>query len=241
MSYMKNMRFLCLVIIGILCFSLPGKAQTDVQHGGWIMLLNNTKITQKWGFYADMQVRSTDDFKKVKNLMFRPGITYYLNSKNEFTLGYLFNDTYVFPAEEAEYSLTEHRIWEQYVLKHKLKAVAVNHRFRLEQRFIARYDADDLFSQRFRYFIRFIIPLQKGMQNFEKGPFAALQNEIFLNLQNKDQLNTHTFDQNRAYGAAGYRFSPKLDIEAGYLNQSSKGKLNNSVNHVIQIAVYTRF
>lgn len=235
------MRYLFFLLILLFCMNLTSQAQTEVQHTGWFLFLNNTKISKKWGIYADLQLRSTDSFENVRNLMFRPGLTYYLDEKNEFTLGYLLNETFVYPALGDDYQLTEHRIWEQYVYKHKLKSIAVSHRFRLEQRFIGRFNAEDLFAQRFRYFFRMIIPLKKDQQKFEKGAFAALQNEVFLNLQNKEKLNTHVFDQNRAYGALGYRFSRNLDMEAGYLNQSSKGRTFNTLNHVVQVAVYTKF
>jgi hypothetical protein len=234
-------RFLFYIIIIFLSTNFTVVAQTVKQNSGWFLFLNNTKINKKWGAYFDMQLRTTDDYKKVRNLLLRPGITYYLSPKQEITLGYLLNPTYVYQSSQLDYHLTEHRIWEQYVFKHKLKAIAVNHRFRLEQRFIERYQAKDLFSQRFRYFFRFIIPLQKELQNFEKGAYLALQNEIFLNLQNKDELNTHVFDQNRAYGALGYRLNKKIDLEVGYLNQYSKGAVNNTINNVIQVAVYTKF
>ena len=110
----------------------------------------------------------------------------------------------------------------------------------MEQRFIERRAAD-VFSQRLRYFFRTMVPLSKQDSTFKKGAFLALQNELFLNLQNKNELNNHVFDQNRAYIAVGYRLSPKIDIEAGYLNQAIKGASTNTINNVLQLALYTRF
>lgn len=234
-------RSLLLSLMVFLSMILTARAQTEHQNSGWLLLLNNTKINKNWGIYVDLQLRSDDKFDGVKNLLFRPGVTYYLNDKNEFTVGYLVNETFTRLDGVSDNSLTEQRIWEQYVFKHKINAIAGSHRLRLEQRFIGRRAADDLFSQRLRYFFKFQIPLQKRSQPFDRGMFVALQNEVFLNLQNKDQLNTHFFDQNRGYAAAGYRFSKKLDIELGYLNQSIRGARNNSVNNVIQVAVYTKF
>jgi len=231
--------FFLLAFLSVLCTHVT--AQTDQQNSGWLFLLNNTKISEKWGAYMDIQVRSADKYDHVRNLLFRPGITYYASDKHEITLGYLLNETFIRLPETSDYSLTEHRIWEQYVFKHKIKAISASHRFRLEQRFIERNNTDDLFAQRFRYFFRFLIPLEKGVIKFEKGLFLAIQNEIFLNIQHKDQLNGQLFDQNRAYAAAGYRFSKKLDIEAGYMNQSSKGINYNTANNIIQLAVYTKF
>ena len=235
------MRFYFFFLAFLSVLSTNVIAQTHQQNSGWLFLLNNTKISKKWGAYMDIQVRSADKYDHVRNLLFRPGLTYYASDKHEITLGYLLNETFIRLPETSHYALTEQRIWEQYVFKHKIKTISVSHRFRLEQRFIERNNADDLFAQRFRYFFRFILPLKKDVINFEKGLFLAIQNEIFLNIQHKDQLNGQLFDQNRAYAAAGYRFSKKLDIEAGYMNQSSKGINYNTANNIIQLAVYTKF
>ena len=229
------------ILAALIFIHLAANAQTQQQSSGWLLLLNNTKISEKWGVYADMQIRSSDKWENVRNFLFRPGVTYYANSKNEFTLGYLLNQTFTSNIGSSDNMLTEHRIWEQYVYKHKISTISVAHRFRMEQRFIERYGKDDLFAQRLRYFFRFILPLAKGKQNFDKGVFAALQNELFFNVQSKDQLNGKFFDQNRAYVAGGYRFNKQLDIELGYMNQASKGSFSNTANNILQFAVYTKF
>jgi len=228
-------------LLFFLVISCSVYAQTQYQQTGWLFLLNNTKISEKWGVYADVQLRSADNWKNVRNVLIRPGLTYYASGKNEFTLGYLLNQTFTHLGGASDNVLTEHRIWEQYVYKHKISTVIASHRFRVEQRFIERSGKDELFSQRFRYFARFMIPVGKELKAFEKGMFIALQNELFFNLQHKDQLNNSFFDQNRAYGALGYRFSKSLDVEAGYMNQAVKGLNNHTNNSIIQLAVYTKF
>jgi hypothetical protein len=68
-----------------------------------------------------------------------------------------------------------------------------------------------------------------------------LQNEVFGNIQNNAKVNNHVFDQNRAYVALGYRFSKRMDIEAGYLNQYVQQTQAHTINHIAQVALYTRF
>lgn len=216
-------------------------SQTQHQSSGWLMFMNNTKFNKHWGGYLDMQLRSGHQWENVRHILVRPGVTYYVNNQHELTLGYLLNNTFTHINGTADPVLTEHRIWQQYIFKHKISNVNATHRLRLEQRFIERAGKDELFAQRLRYFVRFIIPLEKGIKNFEEGFFAAVQNELFFNVQHKNELNHKIFDQNRAYVAGGYRFSKALDIEAGYLNQSIRGLQNNTSNNVIQLAVYTRF
>lgn len=235
------LRFLLFLSLILCTGGMTVLAQTVQQTTGWFMFLNSTKLNDKWATHLDVQLRSSDNFDHMRNVMFRPGLTYHIDKKQEVTLGYLLNETYTFQDAAPDYHLTEHRIWEQYIFKHKFKSVSGSHRFRVEQRFLEQHNAEDMFAQRFRYFFRFIVPLAKGKTNFESGTFVAIQNEVFLNVQNKRKLNGHVFDQNRAYLAGGYRFSRKFDVEAGYLNQSVKGAASNTNNNVIQLAVYTRF
>ncbi|QDW27859.1 DUF2490 domain-containing protein [Pedobacter sp. KBS0701] len=216
-------------------------AQTQYQNSGWFMFLNNTKFNDKWGLQFDLQIRSADDWGYVRNTLVRPALQYFINDKSNVALGYLWQTTQPRLIGSNNNSLNEHRIFEQYIYNHKISSVFASHRFRLEQRFIERLNNDNLFSQRFRYFFRFIQPLQKTQPAFTNGAFVALQNEIFFNLQNKSELNNSLFDQNRAYLALGYRFSKKFDIEAGYMNQASHGLSNNTINNIIQLAIYTRF
>ncbi|MES2829195.1 MAG: DUF2490 domain-containing protein [Bacteroidota bacterium] len=217
--------------------AVNGSAQTVHQNSGWLFLMNATKINEKWSLHFDAQLRSANDWDHLRNLLIRPGITYSFNKNNDLTVGYLFTQTYTPGAE----TITENRAWEQYIHKHKISTVNVSHRLRLEQRFVEKIAADNAFSQRFRYFVRCLIPLKKDAGTFESGFFTALQNEVFLNVQNKGKVNGSFFDQNRAYAAGGYRFSKKIDVELGYMNQAIKGAVTNTNNNVIQAAVYTRF
>ncbi|KQM74852.1 hypothetical protein ASE74_02405 [Pedobacter sp. Leaf216] len=235
---MKKILFSAMVLIIVASGKLY--AQTQKQNSGWFMFLNNTKFNEKWGLQFDVQLRSGDDWSHLRNTLVRPAVQYFINDKHNVALGYLWQTTDMNLIGTSKNLFHEHRIFEQYIYTHKIKSVFASHRVRLEQRFIGR-SGEDVFSQRFRYFLRLIQPLQKTQPTFTKGPFVALQNEVFLNLQNKDQINNSVFDQNRLYVAAGYRFSKKFDLEAGYMNQASKGMTNNTVNNIIQLAVYTRF
>lgn len=234
------MKHLICTFLFISFLGLNGYAQTEQQNAGWLMFLNSTKFNDKWGMHLDIQLRSADQWDGVRNFLFRPGVTYYLHKNSNVTAGYLLTNTFLKQEGATDNVLTEHRIWEQYILIHKIKLVTLQHRFRLEQRFIERSQGD-VFAQRLRYFVRGIIPIVKTNEVFSRGTFVALQNELFFNIQHKNKLNGESFDQNRAYAAVGHRFSKRLDIEVGYLNQFSKGRLNNTMNHVAQVALYTRF
>ena len=221
-------------------FVLNGFSQQLNQNSGWLLFLNSTKFNDKWGLHLDVQLRTADHWDGVRNFLFRPGVTHYINKNSNATVGYLLTTTNLKNTGAADHTLTEHRIWEQYIYTHKIKPVYMQHRFRLEQRFMETATGD-AFSQRFRYFFRAILPVLDAKERFVAGPFVALQNELFFNVQNREQLNGKLFDQNRAYAALGYRFNKRFDMEAGYLNQSINGRTANTSNHAAQLAFYTRF
>lgn len=229
-------RFAAICITAFLCINQLS-AQTKQEQTGWFFFMNGTKLSEKWGLHLDVQVRSHDNWDGVRSVLVRPGLTYFIKPNQNATLGYLYTPT--IPQDGA--TLTEHRIWEQYIISHKAFTGSLSHRFRLEQRFIEKAGDQNVFAQRLRYFFRHVQPLKRPENGFTKGPFAAIQNEVFANIHNQKNTNNHFFDQNRAYIAAGYRFSKKFDAEAGYMNVFAKGATANTVNNVVQLAIYTRF
>jgi hypothetical protein len=70
------------------------------------------------------------------------------------------------------------------------------------------------------------IPL-KGKEVKDKTPYLAIYDEIFIGFGKN--INENIFDQNRVGVLLGYRFSPLVRIEAGYLNQTLQ--LGREVNN----------
>lgn len=217
------------------------------QSSGWLASFNTFKTGKRTSIHTDVQIRSSDKFQHIQTLLLRAGLNYRLNKQMLLTGGYAFIQNRRVINTVAGYA-PEHRIWEQFILTHAISRLSVQHRFRLEHRFISKsIVVNDQFkndghvpAHRFRYFIRNVLPLQKTAI-FSKGFFVALQNEVFLNIGNNDGVNNKVFDQNRVYTALGYRFCSKFDIDAGYMNQYIKGSGKQATNnHIIQLATYLR-
>jgi hypothetical protein len=242
-----------LVLFTILSIiSISAIAQTQSTFSGWGALFMSWKLDPRFSIVFDGQVRSNNEWKEVQSFIARPGLQYKINkNRNMFvTLGYGYIGNHRRISGVDGWG-PEHRIWEQFILNQSFKpgghALSLQHRFRLEQRFISRsflgvneletrgYD----FAQRLRYFARAIYPLKKS-NAFTKGSFISLQNELFLNISNTNAVNGKFFDQNRAYGSIGYRFSPVFDLEIGYMNQYISGRTSNTSNSIIQLAGYLR-
>lgn len=220
--------------------------QAQVQYSGWGASINTFGLSKQFSVHFDAQARTTDKFENIQTVILRPGINYHLNKKASATLGYAYIPNRRTVAAVTGY-LAEHRIWQQALYNQKWKTVSVSHRLRFEQRFLPKpvlagndLEADG-FSKayRFRYFIRNVVPLLKSV-SFAKGPFFALQNEVFINTGNKKWVNGKAFDQNRLYAAFGYRLPHKIDLELGYMNQYISTRTAFVNNHIAQVAIYKR-
>ncbi len=234
------------IILFLLIFTGIHTTYAQTQNSGWLATFNTVKTGKKTSIHSDFQWRSADAIKYTQTLLLRAGLNYHYNKQLTFTAGYAFIDNYRNIGGIDGY-VAEHRIWQQMIYSHSISKISTSHRFRLEQRFLPKAIVDNnslqkegsMYANRFRYFIRNILPLNAA-PGFSKGMFAALQNEVFLNIGNKENVNGKTFDQNRLYMAVGYRFSKSFDLEAGYMNQYINGRNNDVNNHIAQIATYIR-
>ena len=236
-----------LIVSIFLIGSVFNLAQGQSQVTGWLASFNTFKTGKKTSIHADVQLRSTDQAEQIQTLLIRSGLNIHVTKKLTITGGYAFVNNKRVIGNVSGFAI-EHRAWEQLLYNHKLKSVFVSHRLRLEQRFIPKIivvhnelEKDGtLYANRFRYFIRNVLPFKKEAA-FKKGVFAALQNEVFVNIGNTANVNGKFFDQNRLYLATGYRLSPKADLEIGYLNQYVNGRGRQFTNnHVLQVASYLR-
>ncbi len=240
--YLLVLRAVRLLIpkVPLLLFSQLAFSQ-DHSSAGWAAWFNGVRIKEsRWGLHSDVQLRTGNDWHSSATLLIRPGINYHLTHNQTISAGYAATLT-TGQTNGITGRLGEHRIWEQYALFSKLLGIPVQHRFRLEQRFLRRAD-ETVFAQRARYFIRGIIPLQQPVEEpLARGGFVSLQNELFFNIQHRSATNGNVFDQNRAYASIGYRFSRRYDVEAGYMNQFVlRNASPNTLVHIVQIAFYSR-
>ena len=224
-------------------FSLEAQQK---QFSGWLASFNTIKLHKKFSLHFDAQLRSTDEWVHTQTLLLRPGINFNVNKSAIVTAGYALINNRIVKSNTSGY-FSEHRLWQQLILLQPVKNISLQHRFRFEERFIPQTAVSNnklikkgtAFATRFRYFARMVLPLQR-VTKFEKGMFAALQNELFVNITNVNAANNNFFDQNRAYVAAGYRFAKSFDAEIGFMNQYINGRAVNTSNNLIQLATYLR-
>jgi Protein of unknown function (DUF2490) len=215
------MKFINLILLFCLAnFSFSQKSEI----GNWLIYFGNQKINEKWNWHNELQYRSFNFVGDTNQLLVRTGIGYNLTENNNTILlgyGFINSQKYV-PNSDDKLHINEHRIYQQFITRQKAERLFVQHRYRIEERFIAND-----FQLRFRYFLGVNIPINKKI--LEKNAlYLSAYNELFINAEKP------IFDRNRLYGALGYVIDKNFKIEAGFMAQT----IENTNRNQFQIAIF---
>ena len=204
------------VVFLFICLTMLIKAESI---GNWMMYIGNNPISEKYSIWNEIQYRDRRGFGYFTQLIVRTVLNYSLSNESQVLLGY----AYIF-ADPAESSYHEHRLFQQGIHRHTISSLGIQHRVRLEERFVEEKDM----SVRFRYLLGATYPL--NMYTMNTGAiYASAFNEIFVNIADA------AFDRNRIYGAIGYQWSPYIRTELGYMSQITSQTTQNQ----LQIAIFT--
>lgn len=230
---------LSLFLLSVFVFIHPSVfSQQPVNQGGyWITYSGDNKINAKWGIHSELQARNIGFANNtVQTLFLRTGIHYYTSASSMITAGYGYFSNSPNSSHEALNRTLEHRIWQQFISRKKTSNVFMEHRYRLEQRFMEnRTDQTSKTDHRIRYRFQFIVPFYT-ISPYLRHFFFASFNEVMLNFEKQtDKI----FDRNRLYGAIGYQVSPKLNFQLGYMHQLATQPMfaTGEVNHLLQFTV----
>lgn len=232
---------LSILIIILLCsLNIFAQKQIANQHNGWYMYFGNHKLTDKVSLHTEYQWRRADVIKNWQQSLLRLGIDYKLTDAVMITSGYGHILTWPYGEQPVVEKFIEHRIWEQLVLTQRSNRFYFNHRYRLEQRWLEGNGGsgagDYTYRNRIRY--RFLVNIPLSKKEMSAGTlFLSIYDEPFIQFGKNFQRNY--LDQNRLYLALGYQFSPKGNIQLGYLNHYViKGDgLRAERNHTLQMSV----
>ncbi|WP_282050131.1 DUF2490 domain-containing protein [Maribacter aquivivus] len=211
---MKKVITLLVLLATITHTNAQSEITGEDDFGSWFMYFGTNKIADKWSIHTEAQFRYYEMASNFNQLLLRTGVNYHINSDAIATLGYGFIDTdptfREFDVLGGDVlfdnnSISEHRIFEQFILKNKVWEFKFEHRYRLEQRFVQN-NATGISNtlHRARYRIQMTLPLTDIF-------FLNFYDEIFINLQND------AFGQNRAYAALGANVTEDLSMQVGYL------------------------
>ncbi len=210
---------LFLLFLGLPFFS---HAQ-DSNLGNWLMYFGNKNLKSGWNWHHEVQYRNYNAIGDLEQLLLRTGVGYNLSeNNNNFLLGYgyILSQNYIDDTDE-KVDVNEHRIFQQFITRQSFSRFSLQHRYRFEQRFV-----EDDFRLRFRYFLSINVALSNP-EMVDNTVYISAYNEIFLNSE-----KGNVFDRNRLYGGLGYRVSPKLRFELGYMNQFLANGKRDQLNMV---------
>ncbi len=211
------------------------------------MSMNTIKLSDKFLFQFDAQFRSSDQWKSKETVILRPVLSYMLNKDAALGLGYAAVSNWR-TIEGVWDNINEKRLWQQLNINKRKGSMAIQHRFRLEERWLPNITVEQnafkenghAFSSRLRYMTRVMGPFTTNTA-FTKGLYWAAQNEFFLNLWGGNVVNKKLFDQSRTYAGAGYRISSAVDAELGYMFAYIEGRGSAYTrNNIIQLSSFLR-
>jgi hypothetical protein len=227
----------CTVRVAIL-LSAVGLATSAIGQGRrvnapganlWISHWGDHKAHERWSIHTEGHWRRTDLGLNWQQLLLRPAVNHHMNDQVMITGGYSYYINYPYGAYPIAYANWEHNAYEQVQLGGSFGRLKVAHRFRLEQRFLAKVkpsSADPngteldsyVYQNRFRYRAGLTVPLGR-QEKIGPGVFTAnIYDEVFLNFGDSQRLDY--IQQNRVSALLGYQVNGSMNVMLGYLLQT---------------------
>jgi len=152
--------------------------------GAWYIYNGSFFVKPSKEFFFETQTRLREPLGNKQEIFFRPIFIHHFNSKWNAGLGYTLHLNYADGTlgDNTLFSF-ENRIILQAQIYTPVQRTFIQHRLRLEQRWITTTSNSETNTrQRFRYRFQATVPL--GHKKVEKGVFFLnFYNEIFINLQ----------------------------------------------------------
>ncbi len=219
---MKRIIVCCIIMLAT---AFSAKAQntksTENINQLWFGYFNQARFSDKWGGWADLHLRTKEDFvNNFSQSIIRLGLTYYVNDVTKLTAGYAYVSIY--PADaHRKITRPEHRPWQQIQWHTKYGKKRMMQWFRLEERYRRKILNDSTladgnnFNFRIRYNIWYDVPLgKKGV--VPNSLSFILNNEVHINLGK--QIVNNYFDQNRFFVGLKYQIDDHSNLQFGYMN-----------------------
>ncbi|RYU81896.1 DUF2490 domain-containing protein [Hymenobacter persicinus] len=198
---------------GALAVARPALAQTPGTWGNWYIgtVVLPGSVEKKWGGYVEVQARSNGLLRQYFYNELKGGLSYDLDKNFTVLVGAGRYSTFDEPGPVN----VEKRVWQQLVLHQFMSRLKLEHRYRVEQRWLT-YKAEDstAFRQRLRYRLNAFLPLNHTTIT-DHTVFVSVYDEIFLNPKGP------VFERNRVYAGLGYQLNSRLNVQLGWVRQAS--------------------
>jgi hypothetical protein len=231
-------------LILLFCFSAirAQDRETVDQTITWTSINSNFRFANKWMIVADAQFRFIHEFENMQHMV-RAGVSYDITPNlSVVPLGYSFIYNYKYGKQPAGFVNHEQRLWQQIFYKHKIKNIPMNHRLRLEERWLqernATNESNDYsdYQWRMRYRILANIPLTAKSLD-PKTFYLSVWDEFFVSWG--ETVTFNKINQNRIFIGPGYQVTKNTQIQAGYYYQmlikANGAKQENNIGFLIQL------
>lgn len=195
--------------------------QTEKVQQVWLAYFNQTRVSKKWGGWADIHLRTKEDFfTNYSQAIIRLGLTFYLTDEAKLTAGYAYVNH--FPGDNHKnISQPEHRPWQQLQWHTRYPKLRLMQWIRLEERYRRKIKDDntlaDGYNFNFRLRYNFFAQFGLGKKKFQPGSLSfVLNDELHINFGK--QIVNNYFDQNRFFAGFNYHINKKDNLQFGYMN-----------------------
>lgn len=222
------------IVLFLLLFGHSFSQKTAQNQRVWFAYIGQFKVSEKWGFSLEGQLRFDNQLEQNLQNAIRIGGIYFLSPKENITAGYALVHTF---NSSADKFYIENRFWEQYQLNKKWNNSknTMTHRFRLEQRWVEQSNSVN-YQNRLRYLNRNLFRITNLISSKEEI-YAIVQDEVLLTLGD-NKINSKGIDQNRFLVGLGFNYNNNIRLELGYMNQfvtSTSG--NYMMNHIVSVSL----
>lgn len=229
----------CSLLIFLVLIPVTGRSQDkNITRGNqqWVQYYNQTKLAEKWSLLVDGGYRWKDDLIHRSQYLVRASGRYNLNDRLSVAAGFAHLGTYT----DIEITSKEFRPYQEIVFTHG-EVLGLNHRFRVEQRFVqatVNHDQQfDRFNWRFRYFLGISIPLLSSSKHPSRNLKLQVGDEIFINAG--EDIIYNIFDQNRLLVGPAFQLNESLTFTLTYNGNFSALNLPSeyTFNHILWLGV----
>ena len=217
--------FLLFVLVWQICVPSLSFSQDQTATSSdlemWPQYYLQFPVKGKWSLAADYSHRYSDLFEKKTQWIGRAGLNHSLSESLTLSAGYAYSEFFTSSGIRRE-----NRPWQQVQFNSSWKKVKLNHRLRLEERFL-----EDKSSNRFNYRLRYQFMTTYPLLSDQRC-LLYVSDEPMINWGK--QITGQNFDQNRLQLGLQIKLVDKVFLSPAYMyvyqyQQSTKAFRNINV------------
>ncbi len=209
---------------------------TTHQQALWVTTSIDHATTKRTSLWFDGSWRRMGIGAEPQQLLLRPGVLFTIAPGVRLGAGYTYVATAPYGELPSATPLREHRSWQHITLAHTAGPVAITHRYRWEQRWLAPVVGDETgdfaYQQRARYMVRAQAPLASF--RYDARPLTwYVQEELLMPVGHDGAAGR--FAQNRFLVGLGIPLTARQRLDIGYQNlwNALPARSANEVNHTL--------